>query len=236
VEAKESLTKASGSDAAELVERSPHSLVAQTLMRLGAPPGLRVETEWKVPAGSGISGEAPLALAIVAAVSRALGGVLGSEALIALAREVAVRAGRADDHGLHAELFGGVVLTRGHGAGLEAQRPSVDPGRIADALLVVDAGAPDPADGVGAGGAACQSGAISATGPIVEAFVRGRYEEVVELLAGSGKRAAPGRASGGWWFRTGPAARRLLGRAGSSLSGRRRARAGRAAARRSRPR
>lgn len=183
VESKESLTKASAPDAAELLERSPRSLVALALALLGASQGLRVVTEWKVPAGSGIDGEAALALAVVAAVSRALGREAEPSALVTLAREVAERAGRSDEHGLHAALFGGVVLTRGHGAALEAERPAVDPGRIDESLLVVDAGPLESLEGVQAGPAEGASGAASATGPIVEALVAGRYEDVVELLA-----------------------------------------------------
>jgi hypothetical protein len=180
IESKESLTKASARDVSELLERSPRSLAAQALALLGAASGVRVVTEWKVPAGSGIEGGAALALATTAAVSRALGREDQATELVALAREVAERAGRTDEHGLHAALFGGVVLTRGRAGALEAERPAIDPGRIDESLLVVDAGAPEAAGG---GQASPPGPSASRTGPIVEALRSGRYEDVVDLLA-----------------------------------------------------
>jgi hypothetical protein len=180
IESKESLTKASAHDVSELLERSPRSLAAQALALLGAKSGVRVVTEWKVPAGSGIEGGAALALATTAAVSRALGREDQATELVALAREVAERAGRTDEHGLHAALFGGVVLTRGRAGALEAERPAIDPGRIDESLLVVDAGAPEAAGG---DQASPPGPSASRTGPIVEALRSGRYEDVVYLLA-----------------------------------------------------
>ena len=194
IESKESLTKASAHDVSELVERSPRSLAAQALALLGAASGLRVVSEWKVPAGSGIEGGAALALATTAAVSRALSREDQATELVALAREVAERAGRTDEHGLHAALFGGVVLTRGRAGALEAERPAIDPGRIDESLLVVDGGAPEAA-GDGKASPPGPSALASRTGPIVEALRSGRYEDVVELLAeepGAGD-AGPGQ-------------------------------------------
>jgi len=182
IESKESLTKASAPGVAELVDCSPRSLAAQALALLGAASGFRVVTEWKVPAGSGIEGGAALALATTAAVSRALGREDEPARLIALAREVAERAGRTDDHGLHAALFGGVVLTRGRAGALEAERPAIDPGRIDESLLVVDGGAAEAAGGAEASPLG-PSASASRTGPIVEALRCGRYEDVVALLA-----------------------------------------------------
>ena len=182
VESKESLSRASARDVGELVERSPGSIAAQALALLGASAGLRVVTEWKVPAGSGIHGDAALALATTAAVSGALGRDAEPEALVALAREAGARAGRTDDHGLHAALFGGVVLTRGGGAALEAERVGVDPGRIDESLLVVDGGAPEA--GISAPSQPDRSpGEATLAGRIVEALRAGRYEDVVDLVA-----------------------------------------------------
>ena len=192
IEAKEALTKASARDVGELLDRSPRSLAAQALAVLGAGAGLRVVTDWKVPAGSGIHGDAALALATTAAVSVALGRESEPEALVALAREVAARAGRTDDHGLHSALFGGVVLARGREGALEAERLGVDPGRVDECLLVVDGGAPEaPRAAVARGDAAVEA---SLTGRIVEALRGGRYEEVVDLVA---QEAGPDAAGPG---------------------------------------
>lgn len=184
VESKESLTKLSARALGELLERSPASLAVQALAVLGAGSGLRVATEWKLPAGSGIHGDAALALAATAAVSAALGQAREPAALVTLAREAAERAGRRDDHGLHAALFGGVVLTRASAGGVEAERVAVDPGRVDEALLVVDAGAlesPGALEGPGEAGAA--EGNDTAAARIAEALRTGRYLEVVELVA-----------------------------------------------------
>ena len=169
---------------------SKESLTAQALSVLGAPAGLRVVTEWKLPAGSGIQGDAALALATTAAVSRALGRQQEPAELIALARELAVRTGRADAHGLHAALWGGLVVTRAGAGAAQAERLVVDPGRIDEALLVVDAGAaPEPAAGAEARSARSDA---SITDRIVEALVKGRYEEVVDLVAEEAMGAAAG--------------------------------------------
>lgn len=181
VESKESLTRASARDLAELVERSPGSLAAQALALFGAPAGLRVVTEWKLPAGSGIHGEAALALAATAAVSRALGQEREPSELIAVAREVGSRARRVDEHGLHAALWGGVVLTHGAAGPLAGERLAVDPGRIDESLMVVDAGETSEAGAPARGGPSGEGGA-ALTGRIVQALTGGRYEEVVDLI------------------------------------------------------
>jgi hypothetical protein len=221
VESKDTLTRLAAADVDELVARSPHSLAAQVLAVAGAPPGLRVVTEWKLPAGSGVDGDGALALAAATAVSRALGRNLPHAELAALASEAATRAAGAGSHGVPAALWGGVLRTLGAGLSIEAERLGIDPGRIEECLMVVDAGAPGgeaaapapegPApDPAGAG--APQAGL---TDGIVEALGRGRYEDVVELLAREAE-GAPGsagqravvevvRASGG-------AARPLAGR------------------------
>jgi hypothetical protein len=97
-----------------------------------------------------------------------------------------------------------VVTHAGPGAA-RAERLVVDPGRIDEALLVVDAGAaPEPA---AAAEAPSARRGPSITDRIVEALAKGRYEEVVDLVAeeawgadaGEGQRriAAIVRAAGG---------------------------------------
>jgi shikimate kinase len=173
---------------------SKESLTAQARSVLGAPAGLRVVTEWKLPAGSGIQGDAALALATTAAVSRALGREQEPAELIALAREVAARAGRTDAHGLHAALWGGLVVTRSSGEAVQAERLMVDPGRIDEALLVVDAGAAPELDAGAEAERLSARSDSSITGRIVEALRQARYEEVVDLVAEEASGAVAGPA------------------------------------------
>jgi len=196
VEAKQSLTRTSARDAAELVALAPAAYPAHALIALGARPGLRVVTEWKLPVGAGISGEAALVLATTAAVSRAVGRELEPRELVALAREVASGAGLVDDAGLEAALRGGVVLARPGAGPLEAGAVAVDPGRIDESLMVVDAGDAAALPG-GAEAPPAPDTALDAavTERMANALVGGRYEEVVDLVAADseGRPASDGQ-------------------------------------------
>jgi len=140
LEAKDALTKTAAADVAELVAKAPGSIAAHVLDLAGARTGIRVASEWKLPAGSGVDGDSALAVAATAAVARVLGRELEAEELLRLAREASRRAGRRDEDGHHEALRGGVVLTEGAGGRLTAKGLGVDPGRIEEALLLVDAG------------------------------------------------------------------------------------------------
>lgn len=198
VEAKESLARVSAGDAHELVGRNPGSLAAQVLCLLGAASGLRLVSEWKLPAGAGINGEAALALATTTAVAGALGSKPQAGELLELAREAAARAGLRVEHGLLAALHGGVVRSGAEPGRLAGERVAVDPGRVGESLLVVDAG--EDAGAIEAADAALAGGSAALTGRIAEALAGGRYEDVVGLVA---------EESGG--LAAGPAQRRLVG-------------------------
>jgi hypothetical protein len=83
------------------------------------------------------------------------------------------------------------VLTRGAGGSLESERLDVDPGRIDESLMVVDAGE-TPEAGTGAGVEPAGEGGAALTGRIVEALGSGRYEEVVDLVAEEASSVAVG--------------------------------------------
>jgi hypothetical protein len=183
LESKDSLRKEQAAAAAELAAREPGSLAAQALVLAGATRGLRVITEWKLPAGSGVDGDCALAVAAVAALTRALGRAASPDELVRLALEAGRRAGRPDGGGCHAALWGGVVLTRGRGETLEAVRLAVDPGRVEEALLLVDTGEPGgrtaPYAPVGDG-----EGRVER---VAEALAAGRSEELLGLLGEEGR-------------------------------------------------
>jgi shikimate kinase len=177
LESKDSLTKTAAADVSELLARTPGSVAAQALGIVGATIGLRVVTEWKLPAGSGVDGDSALALAATEAVARFLGRELSAEELLRLSREAARRAGRGDEGGHHAALWGGVVLARGVGETLAAESLQVDPGRVEESLLLVDGGegAADPSpDSARAAGRQADE--------VAAALAAGRFEDLVGLL------------------------------------------------------
>jgi len=182
IESKDSLTTSTGGDVAELLARMPDSPVAHVLHLLGSPTGLRVVTEWKLPQGSGVDGDSALAVATTAALAHALGRAPQEQELLETAREAVARAGRTEEHGFHAALWGGVVLTRGGGPALYAERLDVDPGRIDESLMLVDAGEA-PAVGADTERRPDAKGDAALPGRIGEALAGGRYEDVVALLA-----------------------------------------------------
>ncbi|HEY7924864.1 MAG TPA: hypothetical protein VII62_16870, partial [Vicinamibacteria bacterium] len=86
IEAKDALTKTAAADVAELVAKAPGSIAARVLELADVRSALRVVTEWKLPAGSGVDGDSALAVAATAAVARILGRHLEPEELLRLAR------------------------------------------------------------------------------------------------------------------------------------------------------
>ena len=177
IEAKDALTKTQAGDVAELVAKAPGSIAARVLELADVRSGLRLVTEWKLPAGSGVDGDSAMAVAATAAVARILERKLEPQELLRLAREASWRAGRRDEDGHHGALWGGVVLTEGAGDSLAAKALGVDPGRIEEALLLVDAGE--------AGGEPARPPAVRSAGlmeRVVAALVAGRSEELVALL------------------------------------------------------
>jgi hypothetical protein len=197
IEAKEALTKTQAADVAELVAKAPRSIAAHALDLAGARGALRVVTEWKLPAGSGVDGDSALAVAATAAVARAHGRELDPAELLRLAREASRRAGRRDEDGHHEALWGGVVLTKGSGPALTARAVDADPGRIDESLLLVDAGEagiePTRAADVRSGG--LMEGVVAAIGA-------GRSDELVALLGQEAREAGGEDCS--------PGARRVL--------------------------
>jgi shikimate kinase len=187
IEAKDALTKTAAADVAELVAKAPGSIAARVLELADVRSELRVVTEWKLPAGSGVDGDSALAVAATAAVARILGRSLEPQELLRLAREASRRAGRRDEDGHHEALWGGVVLTEGAGDSLAAKALRVDPGRIEEALLLVDAGE--------AGAEPARPPAVRSAGlmeRVVAALVAGRSEELVGLFGEEAGEAREG--------------------------------------------
>jgi D-glycero-alpha-D-manno-heptose-7-phosphate kinase len=196
IESKDSLRKLRARTVAELLSSDGAGLAAYVLQALGVETGVRVVTQTRVAAGSRLGSASALAAALAAAVARVIGRELGQEEAASLCRDVEVQAGAlpAGVRGGYTALRGGVLAFDLGPGGVRVERPLVDPGRIEESLILVDAG-PDAASG----GAAWEAikGQIEGDGTVRqalaaiaavsrqarEALVAGRCEELTALMA-----------------------------------------------------
>ncbi len=143
IESKDTLQKAEGKTVADVLGGGTLSLVAQILSALGIETGLRVVTQSKVPAGSGLGGSSALAVAVAAAAARATGRELLPDGLWPIVRDAEARclgvpAGVQD---YHSALRGGVQALHLEPGEIRVERLPTDPARVEECLLLVDAGA-----------------------------------------------------------------------------------------------
>ncbi len=143
IESKDTLQKVEGASVSELLAGGALSLVAQILRALGIETGLRVVTQSKVPAGSGLGGSSALAVAVAAAAARASGRDVRPEGLWPIVRDAEARclgvpAGVQD---YHAALHGGILALHLEAGEVRVERLRTDPARVEECLLLVDGGA-----------------------------------------------------------------------------------------------
>jgi D-glycero-alpha-D-manno-heptose-7-phosphate kinase len=143
IESKDTLQKAEGRDVSELLGGGVLSLVAYILRALGVESGVKVTTQSRVPAGSGLGGSSALAVAVAAAVSRAVGKEVDHDGLWPVVRDaeaqcIGVPTGVQD---YHAALHGGVLGLHLEPGAVRVERLPTDPGRVEQSLFLVDAGA-----------------------------------------------------------------------------------------------
>jgi D-glycero-alpha-D-manno-heptose-7-phosphate kinase len=208
IESKDTLAKAEGRDVAEVLASGTLPLVAHILRALGIETGVKVVTQSRVPAGSGLGGSSALAVAVAAAVSTAVGRPLDADGLWPVVRDaeaqaIAVPTGIQD---YLAAIHGG-VLGIGLGPGAVAvERTGADPARVEECLLLVDAGATrfsginnwDVFKGQIDGDTVVRESLAAIVGAarrLSAAFASGRYDEVPAILAAeweARKRLAPG--------------------------------------------
>jgi D-glycero-alpha-D-manno-heptose-7-phosphate kinase len=208
IESKDTRGRAEGKDVSEVLHGGALSLVAYILRALGIETGVKVVTESRVPAGSGLGGSSALAVAVAAAASRAVGRDLDADGLWPVVRDaeaqsIAVPAGMQDHL---AAIHGGVLgihLTPGR---VRVEKLQTDPGRVEESLLLVDAGVTrfsginnwevfkaqiDGDEGV----RSALREIASAASRLRDALVSHRYEDVGPLMAEewqARKRLAPG--------------------------------------------
>jgi D-glycero-alpha-D-manno-heptose-7-phosphate kinase len=208
IESKDTLQKAEGKDVSEILGSGTLSLVAQILRALGVESGLRVTTQSKVPAGSGLGGSSALAVAVAGAVLRATGRDFDHDGLWPIVRDAEARCIEVPTgvQDYHAALRGGVQALHLEAGAVRVERLPVDPARVEEALLLIDAGATrfsginnwDVFKGQIDGDPTVRGslGAIAAVAARVrEALLGGRFEEVADLIAeewDARKRLAPG--------------------------------------------
>jgi galactokinase/mevalonate kinase-like predicted kinase len=136
LESRDALRKASGRTVAELVEDLTLGSVARILRALGLETGVRVVTQSRVPPGSGLGESAALAAAVAGAAAQFTGKPLDPD-------EVARLAGDAEAPGRlregHTAVRGGALALHPADEGLRAQTLAVDPARIEESLLLVQA-------------------------------------------------------------------------------------------------
>jgi D-glycero-alpha-D-manno-heptose-7-phosphate kinase len=150
IESRDTLRRRAAPTVAALLAEDGKDLAALVLQALGVTDGMRVATHARVPASAGLGAQAALALALTAAVARAVGRELGPDQTVAFARDVELRARGtpAGVRGYQTGLRGGVVaLDLGPGT-VTVERPVVDPARVEESLLLVET-AGDPAEAGG---------------------------------------------------------------------------------------
>jgi D-glycero-alpha-D-manno-heptose-7-phosphate kinase len=143
IESKDTLAQAEGATVDDVLGGGALSLVAFILRALGIETGVKVVTQSRVPAGSGLGGSSALAVTVAAAASAALGRELPAEGLWPVVRDaeaqaIAVPTGVQD---YLAAIHGGVLGIALEPGSLRTARLATDPGRVEECLLLVDAGA-----------------------------------------------------------------------------------------------
>jgi D-glycero-alpha-D-manno-heptose-7-phosphate kinase len=208
IESKDTLAKTEGRNLDEVLEGGSLVLVACILRALGIESGVKVVTQSRVPAGSGLGGSSALAVAVAAAASEAVGRPLDADGLWPVVRDaeaqaIAVPTGIQD---YLAAIHGGVLaidLTPGR---IGVGRSPADPARVEECLVLVDAGATrfsginnwDVFKGQIDGDATVRGALaeiLAAAAGLREALATHRYEEVPTLIARewvARKRLAPG--------------------------------------------
>lgn len=143
IESKDTLAKVEGRDLDEVLANGSLALVAYILRALGIESGIKVVTQSRVPAGSGLGGSSALAVAIAAAASHAVGRPLDADGLWPVVRDaeaqaIAVPTGIQD---YLAAIHGGVLGIELAPGRVGVKRSGADPARVEECLLLVDAGA-----------------------------------------------------------------------------------------------
>jgi hypothetical protein len=181
IRSKDSLRKLEAPSLHDLPEAVRRDPVVAVLAAAGVTTGAGVETHVRVPEDSGLAVEAALSVALAAACLPA--DQAGPDRIAGLVLEAGAEARGRGLVDIQASLHGGAHFQRG-GGGVEAL--ALDPARLEECLLLVDAGPP----------AGIEQGPVddATAGRVLEALKEGRYGQVGGLLAGA--RSTPPEAGG----------------------------------------
>jgi galactokinase/mevalonate kinase-like predicted kinase len=200
IESKDSLRKVSGGDVSEALRNGAPVTVARALRAMGVETGVRVVTQCRVPEGSGLGESSALAAAVAGALSRVQGRGVDPERIARIAGEAEAPDGEAAG-GIgegHTAVRGGVLALQPEPEGWRVESLAIDPARVEESLLLVDAGAPRGPESV--------SAIPSTAARVRDALLAGRLEDVIGLWAEEWE--ARRGASAAW---PGPEAERIAG-------------------------
>jgi len=141
LESKDRVGRIQAATLRDLVRAEPRSVVVRVLEALEVEPGLKVVTQSRVPDGAGLGESSSLALAVAAATCHALGRAVDPDVLWPLVRDAEAR-GRGGPVGLldaRCALDGAAVALHLEPGTVRPERLEVDPARIEECLLLVEA-------------------------------------------------------------------------------------------------
>jgi len=177
IESKDTLRKVGGEDVSEAVRKGAPATVVRALRAMGVEAGVGVVTQCRVPEGSGLGVSSALAAALTGALARVQGARLGRDEVARIASGGVAPGDEDPDtcHESHTAVRGGVLALHPDPAGWRVETLAIDPARVEESLLLVDAAAPRAF-------ASRPVPAISSLASRVrEALLEGRFEEVVGL-------------------------------------------------------
>ena len=179
IESKDTLRKVDGEDVSEALRQGASATVVRVLQAMGVRAGVRVVTQCRVPEGSGLGESSALAAAVAGALAGVQGAGLDPEGIARIAGEAEGSAGHATAalREGHTAVRGGVLALHPAATGWRVETLAIDPARIEESLLLVDAGAP-PAPAAGHVAAIA-----SVASRVREALLEGRFEDLIGLWA-----------------------------------------------------
>jgi hypothetical protein len=192
LESRDALRTASSRSVAALAGEGALGIVARVLRAAGLETGVRVVTQSRVPGGPGLGEEAALAAAVAGAAVSYLGEAPDPHAIARLAAEAEAPGRPGALREAHTAVRGGALALHPAEGGPRVEPLAVDPARIEESLLLVQAEPPAEPGRSDAG--VLQGVAVRVSAALAE----GRFEDVVPLWAEEWEaRRGPGWPSAG---------------------------------------
>lgn len=186
VESKDTLQKVDAADSGALPGRGVPGLLAFVLGALGVRSGVRVTTHSRAPGTEASGVSAAVAVAAVAALSRALARPLEGAEIVRLAGEAMARGAGHDMSPLSALAArdGGVLAVSFAADAAGAERLGVDPALVEESLLLVRSGAHAAPVARGPFAGEALAVLVAAAARVRRALAEGRGQDVAAAAAG----------------------------------------------------